>query len=70
VSLWTGLAHRPSWYRHRQAPATGSVGASSLQLSSPFWAAEDLIKIALIRLMAARLAGQQTRYRNVRSAMA
>jgi transposase len=28
--------------------------------------AEDFIKIAMIRLMAARLAGQQTRYRNIR----
>ena len=25
----------------------------------------DLVKIAVIRLMAARLAGQQTRYRNI-----
>ena len=32
--------------------------------------AEDLIKIAMIRLMAARLAGDQTRYRNIGSAMA
>jgi transposase len=32
--------------------------------------AEGLIKIAMIRLMAARLAGQQTRYRNLRPAMA
>jgi transposase len=32
--------------------------------------AEDLIKIAMIRLMAARLAGQQTRYRNIRPAVA
>jgi hypothetical protein len=28
--------------------------------------AEDFIKIAMIRLMAARLAGQQTHYRNIR----
>jgi transposase len=28
--------------------------------------AEDFVKIAMIRLMAARLAGQQTRYRNIR----
>lgn len=28
--------------------------------------AEDFIKVAMIRLMAARLAGQQTRYRNIR----
>lgn len=32
--------------------------------------AEDFIKIAMIRLMAARLAGQQTRYRGIRSAAA
>jgi transposase len=32
--------------------------------------AEDLIKMAMIRLLAARLAGHQTRYRNIRSAMA
>lgn len=28
--------------------------------------AEDMVKIAMIRLMAARLTGQQTRYRNIR----
>jgi transposase len=28
--------------------------------------AEDFIKIAMIRLMAARMAGQQTRYRGIR----
>jgi transposase len=32
--------------------------------------AEDFIKIAMIRLMAARLAGQQTRYRGIRTAVA
>jgi hypothetical protein len=32
--------------------------------------AEDFIKIAMIRLMAARLAGQQSRYRNNRPAAA
>ncbi|WP_372495216.1 hypothetical protein [Micromonospora phytophila] len=29
--------------------------------------AEDLIKIEMIRLMAARLAGQQTRYQSIRT---
>jgi transposase len=32
--------------------------------------AEDFIKIAMIRLMAARLAGQQTRYHNIRTTAA
>ncbi|MFB9185890.1 transposase [Dactylosporangium sucinum] len=32
--------------------------------------AEDFIKIAMVRLMAARLAGQQTRYRGIRTAAA
>jgi transposase len=32
--------------------------------------AEDFIKVAMIRLMAARLAGQQTRYRNMRATAA
>lgn len=32
--------------------------------------AEDFIKIAMIRLMAARLAGQQTRYHGIRAAAA
>lgn len=32
--------------------------------------AEDFIKIAMIRLMTARLAGQQTRYRGIRAATA
>jgi transposase len=32
--------------------------------------AEDFVKVAMIRLMAARLAGQQTRYRNIRIAAA
>ena len=31
--------------------------------------AEDFIKVAMIRLMAARLAGQQTRYHNIRPAI-
>ena len=32
--------------------------------------AEDFIKVAMIRLMAARIAGQQTRYHNIRPATA